>query len=50
MCVQNKFWFSLQNWPFKIFSVNSTCNAYLQFCQFFMDSDKTKWRLIESSP
>lgn len=29
--VQNEFGSPLQNWPFKIFSVSSSCNAYLQF-------------------
>lgn len=39
--VQNEFWTPLQNWPFKIFSVNSSCNAYLQFYQSLMYSKKT---------
>lgn len=29
-CIQNEYWFLLQNWPFKIFCVNSSYNAYLQ--------------------
>lgn len=41
----NEFWSPLQNWPFKMLSVNSGRNAYLQFYQSFMYSKKTMWKL-----
>lgn len=39
--IQKEFWSPLQNWPFKIFGVNSCCKAYLQFYRSFLYSDKT---------
>lgn len=39
--VHNEFYPPLQNWPFKIFSVNSSYNTYLQFYQSFMYGKKT---------